>query len=215
MRPPLSCLLRGVVLPKPPRYAELPEEWRASIRAERKKATQAATGFVRVCQDGRADMVELAAVWLDECNAWRPAMAMIGRLERVTREVRDAFQSVWIERKHIPLRVGSRPICAAALRVLMPGHYCGPQLTLYRGTRASERRRHLYGFSWSSNAAIAGKFAERYAADAMLGGGVLLQTSPPAEAILLVREADGFYDEGEVVIDPFRLGKVIVLERLL
>jgi hypothetical protein len=35
-----------------------------------------------------------------------------------------------------------------------------------------------------------------------------------AEAVLLIREPQDFYDEGEVVLDPYRLGKVTVVERL-
>jgi hypothetical protein len=44
---------------------------------------------------------------------------------------------------------------------------------------------------------------------------VLLRTVAPAEAILLIREpSPDYYDEGEVVVDPFRLGGVKLVERL-
>ncbi len=44
--------------------------------------------------------------------------------------------------------------------------------------------------------------------------GVGTRNLGPAHAILLVREIEGYYDEGEVVVDPFKLGKVAVREQL-
>jgi len=46
------------------------------------------------------------------------------------------------------------------------------------------------------------------------GGGIVLEALAPAEAVLLIREAEDYYDEGEVVVDPFKLEKVTVAERL-
>jgi hypothetical protein len=47
---------------------------------------------------------------------------------------------------------------------------------------------------------------------------VVLKTLAPRDAILLVRKPgeyydEGEYDEGEVVVDPYRLGKIEVIER--
>jgi len=42
--------------------------------------------------------------------------------------------------------------------------------------------------------------------------GVVLLASVSAEAILLVRKPEDYYDEGEVVVDPFLIGKVKVVE---
>jgi hypothetical protein len=36
----------------------------------------------------------------------------------------------------------------------------------------------------------------------------------PPEAILLVREPEDFYDEGEVIVDPYELGRVSCVDRL-
>jgi hypothetical protein len=44
--------------------------------------------------------------------------------------------------------------------------------------------------------------------------GVILQTLAPPEAILLIRPPEDYYDEEEVIVDPFRLGKIKVIERL-
>jgi hypothetical protein len=59
--------------------------------------------------------------------------------------------------------------------------------------------------------------------------GVILQTLAPPEAIMLIRKPEDYlrgkltaegttwepaFDESEVVVDPFRLGKIKVMERL-
>lgn len=41
---------------------------------------------------------------------------------------------------------------------------------------------------------------------------MLLSTLAAPDAVLLMREPEDYYDE--VVVDPFRLGKVLVEERL-
>jgi hypothetical protein len=193
-------------------------EWRARLLEERRQARQAAGAFARVCEEGRADSLQEAAHWLHECvDAWRLAMVKVARLPSVTPEIREAFIPIWIESKMLPLSVGNRRVMAAALRVLMPGNYSGPPLTLYRGAGSLERRRRLYGFSWTTDIACARKFAEHWAqpvpGSSWKSEGVLMTTPAPPEAILLVRQPEDYYDEGEVVVDPFRLGKIEVIER--
>jgi hypothetical protein len=186
------------------------EQFHAQLREERRKARRAAVAFARVCEDGRADQLENAALWLDEClDAWRIAFMAIARLKQVTPEVQDAFLTAWIEHKHIPLSVGHRPVCAAALRVLLPRNYSGPPLMLYRGTRHSERTRRLYGFSWTTDVAIARHFAANWEHPELKPPmrGVVLQTLAP-DAVLLMRKPEDFYDEGEVIVDPFRLHRI-------
>ena len=107
------------------------------------------------------------------------------------------------------MRVGNRAVLARALRLLLPRNYLGGPLTLYRGASFRERHYGTYGFSWTTDRAIAQNFAERYKID----GGVLLETVATPEAVLLVRRPEDYYDEGEVVLDPFRLGRVRVVER--
>ena len=105
---------------------------------------------------------------------------------------------------------------AEALRVLMPSTYRGRPLTLYRGTHGGEHHKRQYGFSWTTDADTARKFAENWAQSfsGYSGDGVILKTRAPGKAILLVRRPEDYYDEGEVVVDPFRLGQVEVVERL-
>jgi hypothetical protein len=201
----------------------LPADVQAMILAERREARRAAAAFARVCAEGRADQLYNASLWLDErVDAWRPAMALVARLPRVAPEVRDAFVPVWVEHKMLALWVGHRPTLARALRVLMPRDYSGPALTLYRGTHTGERRRRLYQFSWTTDIATARSFAAHWsdAADELQARsppidaqrGIVLKTVVPPEAVLLTRQPEDYYDEGEVVVDPFRLGKVDVVE---
>jgi hypothetical protein len=201
----------------------LPADVQATILAERREARRAAAAFARVCAEGRADQLYNASLWLNECvGAWRPAMALVARLPRVAPEVRDAFVPVWVEHKMLALWVGDRPTLARALRVLMPRDYSGLALTLYRGTHAGERRRRLYSFSWTTDVATARSFAEHWsrAADQLQAKrifaqrGIVLKTMVTPDAVLLTRQPEDYYDEGEVVVDPFRLGRVDVAERI-
>ncbi|MGZ9157094.1 MAG: hypothetical protein ACXW6J_27730, partial [Candidatus Binatia bacterium] len=105
-----------------------------------------------------------------------------------------------------------RRVTSDGLRVLMPKNYSGPPLKVFRGAGANERRRRTYGFSWSRDAAVARRFAEIWAQ--FPPGGVVLKTLAPTAAILLVRQREDYYDEDEVVVDPFCLTKVEVAERL-
>ena len=146
-------------------------------------------------------------------------------------EVQNAFLDVWIESKMLRPNVGSHPVLAAALRVLFQCNYSGPSLTLYRGAGSNKRRCRLYGFAWTTDIDVARKFARDEAVSACKATardsanrtiealcpaleGVILQTLAPPEAILLSRKPEKYYGEEEVIVDPFRLGKVKVIERL-
>jgi hypothetical protein len=195
---------------------KLPPDRREALRAGHREDLQAATAFARACAEGEVDKLYCAHQGLNEssgCDAWRLAMAKVARLERVSPEIKAAFLNIWIESKMLPLRVGHRRTMANALRVLMPGDYAGPPLTLYRGTHQGERRTGQYGFSWTNERATARSFAKHWAQS--LSEGALLQTVAPPEAILLVRKPEDYYDEDEVVVDPYHLGRVTIAERLV
>jgi hypothetical protein len=145
---------------------------------------------------------------------WPMAMRRIGRLGPVSEDIRAAFLTPWIEHKMWSLKIGNRRVLADALHVLMPPSADQGSLKLYRGAGWRERRGPAYGFSWTQRREIAASFADHWRQDADGGGGVILETIAPSEAILLIREAEDYYDEGEVVVDPFRLGAVSVAERL-
>ena len=208
------------------------------LRNQRRAAKDAADCFVRVCQTGKAEAVEGAAQLLDETvSGWTVAIRAVGRrLQSVTPEVQQAFLPVWVQHKMLSLTVGDhRALCDAA-RILLP-RYQGPAVQLFRGAGAGERRRRIYGLSWTPDIAIAERSArERQRWD---GGSVLLETLAPPAAIIcaveypepftveeLKREfpglsqrtietlaGQGYHDEREYVVDRRRLGAVTVARR--
>ena len=147
-------------------------------------------------------------------------MLKVARLGKVAPSIQRAFIPIWVEHKHLPLAVGDRWICAAGLRVLMPGGYKKP-ITLYRGDDAQRRR--IHGFSWTTDIEVARKFADKNKRPQLGEGscpithgvdGIVLRAVAPATAILLIREREDYYDEDEVVVDPYQLEKIEIIERL-
>jgi hypothetical protein len=191
-------------------------EFLKGIAEERRRSRLAARALVDAARSADVEQFLSAIGWVSmELDAWRLAMRGISRLGAVSAEIHDAFLNVWIQHKHLPLAVGDRPTMAKAARVLFPG-YVGPPLRLYRGTCRRERARRLYGFSWTTQRDIAQRFGDQHShvAERMaprstaLDVGIVLETVASPSAILLLREQEGFYDEGEVVVDPYRLGAV-------
>jgi hypothetical protein len=211
------------------------DEFREAIAGERRDARRGAKMFAEACAGDDIDAFLCAADFLN-CHAydgWRLGMMRVARLPGVNAVIQAAFLNIWIESNMLPLRVGDRPALARALRLLMPCDYRGPPMRLYGGANWQERVRHRYGFSWTQNPVIARGFAaarawppmaEQHhdaaapskfsAAFARETEGVVLGILAPAEAILLLREEEGYYDEGEVVVDPFKIGPVTVTERV-
>ena len=191
------------------------QEVRDLLSRERSRTRAAAKAFADACASGDADQFFAAVDLLNEAtDGWRLGMMRAARLHAVSAEIRDAFLPVWIESKMLSLQVGDRRVLANALRVLMPCAYRGDAIRLYRGAGWHERRRRLYGFSWTRHQEIArDKFAAHWRT--LAPGGVVLATLAPAAAVLLVRDDEDYYDEGEIVVDPFALGPVTVVDRLL
>jgi hypothetical protein len=133
-------------------------------------------------------------------DGWPMAMRKIARdVAEVSPEIHSAFLAVWIQMKMLPLKVGDHRALCTALRVLMP-RYAGPPVWLYRGANARERRRRIYGISWTSDIEIAEKFAQerRYGDES-----VLLETVASPEAIICaISEASGHLTaENEYAVD--------------
>jgi hypothetical protein len=157
--------------------------------------------------------------------SWRWAMMRTAKLSTVDADIRSAFLEVWVESKMLPNKVGDNRALARALRILMPGDYRGAPIKLYRGAEWRERCRHSYGFSWTRHKAMSRGFAEHWQEASRnlkargipqnrFNEGVVLGAVAPAEAILLIRDDEDYYDEGEIVVDPFKLPSVTVVERL-
>jgi hypothetical protein len=187
----------------------------AQIAQERAQGRKIARMFVAACKAGDAEQLHQAAqLMVFAIDGWRLAMRGVARLREVSPEIREAFIPIWVEHKALPRSVGHRPTMAAALRVLMRGDYRGPDLQLFRGTSDREVRRRLYGFSWTTDIQIARNFSEQNSRAAEAKPIVLVSTVP-ASAILLRREPEEYFDEGEVVVDPYKLGEVAALGVIL
>ena len=184
------------------------------FRKERRDAKTAAKAFSDACASGDIERFYEAVHALHLTgDVWRLAMLRVARLPGVSEAIHAAFLRVWIETKMLPLVVGNRRVLAEALRVLFPPPKCERPIRLYRGARAFERRRHIYGFSWTTRVETARHFADRWRESG--DSGVVLETLAPPTAVLVEREeTDGYYSEGEVVVDPFKLSTVAVVERL-
>jgi hypothetical protein len=186
------------------------DDWmRTHLADERRRRRNGAAMFFEAIRDSNVDLLQVAVEYLNNhtVDGWKGAMRLAARCEAVSPEIQDAFLTVWIETGSFPLRVGHRPTLAAALRKLLPRTPGVGPMTLYRGTGTLERRRRLYGFSWTTDREMARNFAAGNP-----DPGIILETVAPADAILIVREAEDFYDEAEVVVDPYRLGKIRVAE---
>ena len=84
-------------------------------------------------------------------------------------------------------------------------------LSLSAGASANERRRRTYGFSWSSDISIARTFALEQ--KGWPGGGVLMQTVAPPEAIICSVGLVGGREEYEYMVDRKFLSRITVLQR--
>ncbi len=186
---------------------------RAQLEREDRDSRAWALAFSAACEQG--DVEEFLAIVsrsIEVVDGWRLAFRKVARLRRISPKIRAAFVNVWVESKHLPLSIGDRRTAADGLRVLFPGGYRGAPIRLFRGAGGRERRHQLYGFSWTTRLDVARTFAEKWRPS--VHGGVVLETSAPASSVLLVRKEADYYDEGEVVVDPFRLGPIGVVERL-
>lgn len=189
-------------------------DFEAAIAQERRDARKASRLFFDACGSGDVGALYTAVDAINyTVDSWRHAMFLVGKLPAVNDDIRAAFLPIWIESKMLPRFVGSRTVLARALRLLLPCHgaVTGP-MVLYRGAQARERKRRSYGFSWTRSPVLARDFGAPW--QRLEDGGVVLQTIAPPESILLIRDDPEYYDESEVVVDPFKLGKVKVREWL-
>jgi hypothetical protein len=204
------------------------------LTRERRAAATAAAAFVLACQNGDVTGLYEAVDLIKNAygGAWTVTMRKVVRESRtVSPKIQSAFLSVWIESNMLPLFVGDhRALCDAA-RLLLPS-YQGPSVRLFRGAGAAERRRRIYGVSWSADVAVAERFArERRVMD---GGSVLLETLAPSAGVICAVDypkprtqaeieklkrghpnvaVSEFHEEREYVVDRRHLEAVTVVRR--
>ena len=166
--------------------------------------------FVEACWTGDVEAfwanIDLTAY--DE-EFWPLAMKGAARLSAVSLEIQAEFMKAWIKYTVLVECCGDRRLVADALQVLMPPKYAGKPLRLFRGADLAEWVEGTYGYSWTTRLEIAKGFAKDGLGRYRQIGAVLTTIAPP-EAIFRVLEGG---EEAEVVVDPFGLGKVSVIER--
>ena len=187
---------------------------RDEVRKERRAAKAAAASFVRACHSGDVEALNEAVDAINySFEGWTCTLRKVAKeVREVSANIQSAFLNVWIESRMLPLRVvDHRALCVSA-RVLLPP-YRGPALRLFRGASAKERRSHIYGLSWSADRAAGERFAIGF--QDWDGGGVLLETIAPPEAIICAvsEAAGGYYDEKEYVVDRRHLKAVKLVGR--
>jgi hypothetical protein len=174
----------------------------------RKQAQMVANAFVVACQEGGGCRVRQLAEWLSDLEGgWLMALKEVVHRGSVHPDARVGFETRWKESRSLMRHVRDRRLMVDALRVLFPPVQLAGPMQLYRGTSSRERPCRGCGLSWTTEIEIARNFA----APPHPPGhhGIILTTLAEPGAILLISEDRGDeFDEGEVIVDPFRLGKV-------
>jgi hypothetical protein len=152
-----------------------------------------------------------ALEWIVSADATRQLVQAAISAPVIDAQMRVAFHLQWTVRGfRIRESVDDDVLLAAALRRLLPP-YEGPGLTLYRGEQAARVSRGEVGFGWTQDRAVAEMFAAGLCTT-YPGGGVLLETAAPADAIIAAPGAHSSYlGEREFVVDPQRLGAIVAL----
>ncbi len=185
-----------------------------AIAQEQRDREEAADAFAAAIQSGDIERFDVAVSRMSfVVDGWSLALRRAGRVIPGSDEVRCAFLNVWVEHKGLARAVADRGVVVQALRILLPPSGPHPSIELYRGTTIRERLLRRYSFSWTTDIDQARRFAGQFAGAAPAQEGIVLATLAPAEAILFVRERDGWFDEGEVILDPFKLNRVRLVER--
>jgi hypothetical protein len=140
-----------------------------------------------------------------ECRTFFSAALRPGA---TVKDIRADFHLAWTVRGfRLREALDDDALLLAALRVLLPT-YEGEGLCLYRGEQAGRYAAGKLGFGWTPKRESAEMFASGLCAS-YDGGGVLLEATAPAEAIIAGPSAhSGYLDEHEHVVDPSRLTDV-------
>lgn len=189
------------------------QEVEARIKERNAKAEAAAARFAQVIQSGEVHKFNRALKDADECYCFQSAFRKIARLEAVPLKTQEGFLAIWLsEGDEIRSDVCNDLLLMDALRVLLPA-YSGPDVHLFRGEGALNRKHRTYGMSWTSSRDVAVYFAEGNRS-MYENGTVLVSTQAPASAIICVpHDHDNSYEEFEYIVDRRRLGRVSAEQR--
>jgi hypothetical protein len=136
------------------------------------------------------------------------ACAARADVKNFSRKAQTSFLSLWVEcGHHIRREVADDVVLLDALRRLLPA-YDGPSACLFRGEPWKDYSVQRHGICWSSDREAAEIYARGLNAMAG-GGGVLIETTAPADAIISRAATTGVCGwEFEYVVDRRRLGEI-------
>lgn len=149
---------------------------------------------------------------IENASAWRTFFQEASRATLPTALIAE-FHTAWSVRGfRMREAVADDKLLAAALRNLLPP-YVGPKLTLFRGEQFARFATEQHGFNWTPVRSVAERFAAGLCS-LYQGGGVLLQATVPAAAIIAAPGPHSVYlDEHEYVVDPAQLVGVVEIQR--
>jgi len=186
---------------------------RDRLKQLRQEQRQTADDFIACIKSENAQGLPPCLEKLRKHEAFLLGFRAAARLENVSETVRMAFLGIWeVHGDALRGEIRQDVTLIDGLWRLLPS-YSGPQMTLFRGESARNRRYRTYGLSWTADKDVAEDFAE-YAARHEVGGGVLLRCVAPATAIISAPAIQGDrYGEQEYLVDRRRLTSIDVLER--
>jgi hypothetical protein len=143
----------------------------------------------------------------------KAAFQFLADVKTFSDKARIAFLAIWTEcGHHIRREVADDVVVLDALRRLLPA-YDGPSVCLFRGEPWKDYSVQHHGICWSSDVGVAELYARGLNAMAG-GGGVLIETTAPTEAIISRAATTGATGcEFEYVVDRRRLGGIRQLVR--
>ena len=192
--------------------------FRMMLRQEQNERSMAADEFAAAAASGDPERFLQAVDGFSlVLEPWGLALHRVPKVENISPAIRQEFLSIWVQHKGLGRRVPNRGVMLKALRALLPNHKSPrtESVTLYRGASVRERLLRRYGFSWTTDIAIARAFAGSVPNDGAHPEleGVVLSVSAAPSAILYERSPEGWYDEGEIIVDPFKLTGVKLEQR--
>jgi hypothetical protein len=159
----LHSVNNDVVLSREPSTGlqmESDKEFATAIRARRHRARQAVRDFAIAVHTADSKLLRDRLHAIDLLCLWKATMRAVRKSPCPSDAFRSKLMQFWIEHgDHIRSEVGDDLLLADGLRAMLPA-YAGPAVMLYRGDSFENRRRRLYGLSWSRNVDVAREYAK-------------------------------------------------------
>jgi hypothetical protein len=144
-------------------------------------------------------------------SAWRELVRALITMPPLDAEMAARFHAKWhVCHHYVRELVDDDRLLLDMLWVWLP-RYQGPTQLLYRGENIARLAGGRVGFGWSDEEKTARMFASGL--NSVQGGGVVLQTLAPAEAIIAGPSDHSIWlQESEFTLDTRRLGEIVQIQ---